>query len=120
MRSRWRWIRSGIGAIRHQFAQLKPRIERGEPLSQALATVTVLVALDSGARAVEFARTGEQSGTLPEMLLRHVALETAAVDAFYQQAAQWLPRIVYGVIALWMALGILTSGAFVPNVPKDL
>lgn len=110
----------GIGAIRHQFAQLKPRIERGETLSQALATVTVLVALDSGARAVEFARTGEQSGTLPEMLLRHVALETAAVDAFYQQAAQWLPRIVYGVIALWMALGILTSGAFLPNVPKNL
>jgi len=110
----------GIGAIRHQFAQLKPRIERGETLSQALATVTCLVALDSGARAVEFARTGEQSGTLPEMLLRHVALETAAVDAFHQQAAQWLPRIVYGVIALWMALGILTSGAFLPNVPKNL
>lgn len=109
-----------IGAIRQRFSQLGSRIEAGQTLSQALSGMSYLMELDSGARAVEFAHTGEQSGTLPEMLLRHVKMETEAINEFFRQAAEWAPRIVYGLIALWMAFSILTSGAFLPKVPKDL
>lgn len=109
-----------IGAIRQQFAQLGPRVERGQTLSQALADMPYLTGLDSGARAVEFARTGEQSGTLPEMLQRHVKMETETINEFFRQAAEWAPRIVYALVALSMAFSILTSNAFMPKLPKDL
>ncbi|MBL8524460.1 MAG: type II secretion system F family protein [Betaproteobacteria bacterium] len=109
-----------VGAIRREFAQLRPRIEQGLTLSQALSGLSYLNRLDSAARAVEFAATGEQSGTLPEMLLRHVKMETDTINEFFRQAAQWIPRVVYGAIALWIAYGILTGGAFMPKVPANL
>jgi general secretion pathway protein F len=47
-------------------------------------------------------------------------METEAVRHFQQQVADWIPRIVYGVVMLWMAYSILTSGAFMPHVPEEL
>jgi len=43
------------------------------------------------------------SGTLPEMLLRHTAMETDAIDADFAQLAQWAPRIIYALIVLGIA-----------------
>jgi len=102
-----------IGALRRQFAQLAPAIEKGQTLSQALWNMPHLTGLDSGARAVEFAHTGEQSGALPEMLLRHVAMETETIDATFRQIAEWAPRIIYAAVVLWVALGIIRGGALV-------
>jgi general secretion pathway protein F len=72
-----------------------------------------------GSPALAFAHTGEQSGTLPEMLTRHAAIETEAIASFYEQLAAWLPRIVY-------ALSRSSSrrhrflGGVAPRVPADL
>ena len=109
-----------IGAIKREFAKIGPRIANGAALAGAISGLTYLSRENSGERLVEFVTTGEASGTLPEMLMRHTSMETASINAFYQQLAEWMPRIFYGLIMLWMAYGLLTGGGFMPKVPRDL
>jgi general secretion pathway protein F len=109
-----------VGPIKREFSQIADRIENGAALAGALKGLNFLNEDTSGVRLVEFVTTGEASGTLPEMLFRHTNMETEAINAFYQQLADWTPRIVYGLIMVWMAYGLLTGGGFMPRVPKDL
>ena len=109
-----------IGVMRRDFAQLAPRIEQGGNLTSALAGNPWLECSAEGHRLLNFVDTGESSGKLPEMLLRHVQMETQEINAYVDQLFAWLPRIFYTLIALWMAYSILRSGAFLPQVPKDL
>lgn len=103
-------------ALRADFARLKQRMTRGASLSQALQGAQNL----GNDQVLGYIQTGEASGTLPEMLQRFVDMETAAITRFQQELSTWLPRIVYALLALWMAHGILTSGAFMPNLPAEL
>ena len=73
-----------------------------------------------GSPVLAFAHTGEQAGKLPEMLMRHVAMETEAIEGFYKQLAAWLPRVVYALVAAKIIVAIFSSGAMMPRVPKDL
>ena len=109
-----------VGAIKRAFAQIAPRIEKGAALAGAITGLPYLTRENNGPRLIEFVTTGEASGTLPEMLMRHTRMETDSINAFYQQLADWAPRIFYGLIMLWMAYGLLTGGGFMPKVPKDL
>ena len=109
-----------VGAIRREFSQIAPRIGEGAALAGAITGLAYINRETSGQRLVEFVTTGEASGTLPEMLMRHTRMETEAINGFYQQLAEWAPRIFYGLIMLWMAYGLLTGGGFMPRVPKDL
>jgi type II secretory pathway component PulF len=100
-------------------AQCKPllrQLQRGQSLTEALAFVPWL----ADATLIAMVKTGETSGTLPEMLQRHANLLSADVEHTATQFAAWLPRIIYALIASWMAWGILGSGAFMPQVPNDL
>ena len=109
-----------IRPIRRDFARIAARIENGAPLANSLKGLAFLNKSNNSMRLVEFVTTGEASGTLPEMLMRHTNMETAAINAFYQQLADWAPRIFYGLIMLWMAYGLLTGGGVMPKVPRDL
>ena len=109
-----------VGAIRREFGQIAPRIQKGAALAGALSGLAYLTRATNGDRLIEFARSGEASGTLPEMLMRHTSMESESINDFYQQLAEWAPRIFYGLIMLWMAYGLLTGGGFMPQVPKDL
>jgi general secretion pathway protein F len=104
------------GDIRRELARVRQRVERGETFAAALDGVSYL----RGSPALAFAHTGEQSGTLPEMLMRYTATETEAIAAYYERLAVWLPRILYVLVAIKIAAGILLSGALVPRVPSDL
>lgn len=104
------------GDIRRELARVRKRVERSEPFALALQDVPYL----RDSRAIAFAHTGEESGTLPEMLMRHAAIETEAVDDFHARLAVWLPRVVYLLVATKIAIGILSSGAIAPRVPRDL
>ena len=103
-------------AVKRDFATIQPRVEQGATLAQAISRLSYL----GNAQVVAFVETGEASGTLPEMLARHAAMETSAINFIQQQVADWAPRVIYGLIMLWMAYGLLTGGGFMPNVPKDL
>jgi len=104
------------GDIRRELTRVKQRVERGEPFAAALEGVPYL----RGSSAIAFAHTGEQSGTLPEMLMRYAAAETEAIAAYYERVAVWVPRILYALVAIKIAVGILGSAALAPRVPADL
>ena len=101
--------------VRRELTRVRKRVENRETFAAALAGVPYL--RDSPVLA--FAHTGEESGTLPEMLARYAEMETAAVANFYEQVAAWMPRIVYMLVAIKVAAGIFSSGVG-PRVPKDL
>lgn len=99
---------------------LKTRMQRGAPLSQALADQTTDPLFLGSPHVIAFVHTGESSGTLPEMLFRHAAAETEDLNLFWQQVAQWLPRMAYAAVAAWMAYGLLTGGGFSSKLPPGL
>jgi general secretion pathway protein F len=104
------------GDIRRQLARVRQRVEKGETFAAALEGVSYLRASPAPA----FAQTGEASGTLPEMLSRHAAMETEAIGQFYEQLAVWLPRILYALVSIKIAVGILSSQGVATRVPEDL
>lgn len=104
------------GDIRRELSRVRQAVEKQATFSAALEGVTYL----RGSRALAFAHTGEQSGTLPEMLMRHATMETEDIGHFYEQLATWLPRIVYALVAIKVVAGIFSAGAVAPKVPTDL
>ncbi len=104
------------GDIRRELSRIRTRIESGSPMAEALRGIRYI----KDERVLQFTQTGEASGTLPEMLMRHTRLETEAINGFLEQLAMWAPRVVYGIVVLWMAYGLLTGGGFMPRVPTDI
>jgi general secretion pathway protein F len=104
------------GDIRRELTRVRQRVQHQETFANALQGVPYL----QGSQVLAFAHTGEASGKLPEMLMRHAAMETEEIGRFYQQLAAWLPRIVYALVAIKVIVGIFSSGALAPRVPKDL
>lgn len=99
-----------ICVIRADFKRLLAVMERGSPFADAVATLQY-----QGKYPVHsFAQSGEGSGTLPEMLLRFADGESEAVAQFQVQLAEWLPRLFYGIVAMWMAVQILNSQIMAP------
>ncbi len=102
--------------IRNEYAGILGKMKNGATMAESMQNFHYL-----GERhVVALVQTGEASGTLPEMLLRHAGNESEAIASFQQQAAAWMPRIVYAVLAAGMAYSILTSGAFMPHLPAEL
>jgi general secretion pathway protein F len=97
-------------AIRAELSTITGRVTSGAPLSQAVEAGDDLGSPESRHQLIEFIASGEASGRLPEMLLRHCEMETAAINNWYEQFAAWAPRLLYGLVMLWMA-GNLIGGA---------
>lgn len=89
--------------VRDDVASILPALRSGATLAQAVAGLRVAGTVQLFA----FVQTGEQSGSLPEMLMRHADTESAALAQAQSELMTWLPRIVYGCVALWMAAQLL-------------
>ncbi len=96
--------------LREDYSRVLKSVMRGDTLAQAVSTLRY----GGNAQVVGYIHTGEASGTLPEMLSRFVRSETDVVTRFHQQAATWIPRMVYGLVMCWMAYGLLAGSAFMP------
>lgn len=61
--------------------------------------------------------TSEQSGKLGSGVLHFTRLEAETIHLNDETLAEWLPRIAYAAVAVWMAYSILTSqiGTIVPD-----
>lgn len=101
--------------IRRELTRARQRVEKNTPFAAALEDVSYL----RGSPVLAFAHTGQESGTLPEMLMRHAVIETEAIGRFHEQVAAWLPRIVYLLVAIKVIAGIFSTGVG-PRVPGDL
>ena len=102
--------------IKREFSRIAPQITRGATLAQAIATLPAF----GNEHLVSFVQTGESSGTLPEMLLRHTALETDLINGAYEQLAVWAPRLIYMLVALWVAYGLISGPGVAPQLPAEL
>ena len=102
--------------LRAEFARVRAKVERGAPLAQALPPMPVL----GDERALAFIQTGEASGTLPEMLFRHADIETAAINQFWAQVSVWAPRVLYALVAIWMAMNIVGGPGITSSLPEEL
>lgn len=107
-------IRNGV--IREDFSRLKRRMMQGASFAQAVEKLHYL----GNDQVIGFIQTGEESGTLPAMLERFVDAENDAINRIQEELLTWLPRAIYTLLALWMAYGILSSSAFMPNLPSAL
>lgn len=97
--------------VRADLARLLPALKSGATLSQAVGRLRLV----DSVQLFAFAHTGEESGTLPEMLLRYADAESEALAQAQNELMTWLPRFLYGMVALWMALQLLTTRAPLPE-----
>lgn len=88
--------------LRADYARLLPLMQSG------LTFANAMIALDypGNATVIGMIATGEGSGELPQLLARHAQAERVFVDQRTDTLATWIPRLVYFMLALWMAQGI--------------
>ncbi|MEM7404241.1 MAG: type II secretion system F family protein [Pseudomonadota bacterium] len=90
------------GYVTESFDDALGQVRNGATLGDALA--------DSGyltERARHMVRSGDSAGTLTDMLQRFAKLEGDALDGFDSEAAAWVPRLAYAIVAVWMITQIL-------------
>lgn len=90
--------------VRGALSSLLPAVKSGRTLAQAIGALDLVDTTELFA----FVHTGEQSGTLPEMLQRHANTETEAINAFQMEIVAWGPRLFYALVALWMVRQLLS------------
>ncbi|HEY8024974.1 MAG TPA: type II secretion system F family protein [Burkholderiaceae bacterium] len=105
-----------LSPLKAAFAPIARGIANGATLTDALESIPALAKTSS----LALIRTGEGSGTLPEMLFRYAAMESAAIANFDRQVADWLPRIVYALVAGMVAYCILSGPGVGPHLPEEL
>ena len=59
--------------------------------------------------ALQLIASGEQSGKLSETLLHFAELEAESINLQEEMLAEWIPRLIYGVITLWIGYSIIAS-----------
>lgn len=91
--------------LREELSPLAPMIEQGSSFADAISTLSDVVA--SGARGLFY--TGEESGTLPEMLERYAKLESESINLIVQQLSEWLPRVVYLLVCIYVAVSTISA-----------
>ena len=93
---------SGSQQIERAVAAVRPRIVAGELPSDAISTQRVYPDL-----FITSYRTGEVSGQLDDALRRLYRLYMDQATTNLQRLAEWLPKIVYLIVALWIAYQIV-------------
>ena len=89
--------------VRRDLATIGPAVRGGAPLAQAVQALRLVDTTTLHA----FVHTGEESGSLPEMLMRHAAAETESLQRIQADIMDWLPRLFYACVALWMIIQLL-------------
>lgn len=93
--------------VRADLARLLPETESGATLSQAIARLQVV----DTRQLYAFVHTGEESGTLPEMLLRYADAESESLAQAQNELVTWFPRVLYALVAIWMMVQLLGNRA---------
>ena len=88
--------------IYQSFVDTRARLKNGMTLGDAFAANEYLTH-----RTRQLIITGDSSGSLTDTLQRNSTLERGDIELFDAQVAEWIPRLVYGVVASWMISNIL-------------
>ncbi len=101
--------------LRRRLQKIIILLKKGEPFAAALSQVEGV-----NPAAIQLISTGEHAGSLGDMMLHYVKFESEAISLHNEQLAAWIPRLVYALIVVWIAYGILSTGALMSPVPDDL
>jgi len=101
--------------LRRRLQKIIILLKKGEPFAAALSQIDGV-----NPAAIQLISTGEHAGSLAEMMLHYVKFESEAISLHNEQLAAWIPRLVYALIVVWIAYGILSAGALMSPVPDDL
>jgi type II secretory pathway component PulF len=93
---------SHSGLLRRAAQNAAQRIAAGETIAGAMADVHGFPAV-----FVHGSATAEETGTLDHEMNRLAASETTEAADAVQRAAQWLPKIGYGIVVLYVAYRII-------------
>ncbi len=101
--------------LRQRLEIINHRLQKGDSFAQALSQVEGINPL-----AIQLVYTGEETGSLADMMLHYAKLESEEIARHNEMLAEWIPRIVYAGIAAWIAYGILSAGPPMSVVPEDI
>jgi len=101
--------------LRRRLQKIIILLKKGEPFAAALSQVEGV-----NPAAIQLISTGEHAGSLAEMMLHYVKFESEEISLHNEALADWIPRLVYALIVVWIAYGILSAGALMSPVPDDL
>lgn len=90
--------------LREQFNPALSMLPTGASVTDTLAEVPVI-----SPTLVQIVSSSEQSGKLASGILHYTQLEAENISLQNDTLAEWLPRLIYSLIALWMAYSILGS-----------
>ncbi len=99
--------------LRAEFAQAitANRHAKGDSVTDTLAGIAPI-----NSKILQIVKTSEHSGKLAGGLLRSARLEAETYSLQDDALADWIPRLIYSLIALWMASAILGSQFALPKV----
>ncbi|CAG7856601.1 hypothetical protein MCAMS1_01151 [biofilm metagenome] len=100
--------------LRDKFDSALSSFHSGVSVFDTLRTVPVI-----NSTMLQIINSGEQSGKLASNLMHFSRLEADNLALQDEALAEWLPRLVYSVIAAWLAYSILGS-TISSRVPTDL
>jgi type II secretory pathway component PulF len=94
---------SHSGMLRHAARDASQRIAAGETIAGAMADVHGFPLV-----FVHGVATAEEVGGLDHEMNRWAAAETIEAGDAVQRAAQWLPKIAYGLVVMYVSYRIIT------------
>jgi type II secretory pathway component PulF len=98
-------IESSTPGYRARFRVVQSKLRSGSNVSDALLAAGVL---GHGSDYPEIS-SGEAAGKLEESILHRVAWHQEDIDLRLDQIADWAPRLIYSVVAVWFVIGLFTS-----------
>lgn len=92
-------------------SMLRTRFNTALALMKTGASVTSTLALVKEIKPVtlQIINSGEQSGKLAENLLHFNKIDAETIALQDESLAEWLPRLVYAMIAAWIGYGLLAG-----------
>lgn len=93
-------------AVRDSFAPALAMLGSGASVAASLAEVKLI-----DAEMLGVVDSSEQSGRLASGMMQYTQLEAEAIGRQDDALAAWLPRIIYALVAAWMAYSLLAGAS---------
>lgn len=92
--------------LRAQFNSVILTIQKGGSFADALVQVPVL-----DYQTIQIVMTGEKSGKLAKTILHQVKIEQESIDLKEDLLTEWIPRVFYLLVSIWVATSIITGNS---------
>ncbi len=99
--------------LRKELQQISLYLEEGESFAESCSQVEGMNTV-----AIQLISIGEHAGSLDQMMLHYAKLESEDIALHHKMLADWIPRVVYSIICIWMIYGILSAGPPMSKIPE--